>query len=296
MKNNNIDVVLVTYNPDMEMLRRCIESIHSQVRKIWIVDNDSTGNCIQLDLVDGYSNIELIQLSENKGIAYAQNEGITKSLKSESEYILLSDQDTAYPEEFVKQMRSTFDEQFDRVAAVAPLFHNVVGKEGDGFIVLSKWGYVEIFPTEGLHKINQAIASGLLIKSSTLNAIGFMDEDLFIDWVDFEWCWRAIAKDYLIIGNANVLIEHNLGDGVIKVGNREITTRSPIRHYYMARNGFHLAWHCPYLDFRHKLILVYSSVRLVAGFSIFVKPRVTNLRMTVLGFYHSLIGRLGRLD
>lgn len=296
--NNTVDVVLVTFNPDVGGLIKCIHSIEFQVRKIWIVDNYSAECDVRVSLIDISNKIELIQLNENKGIAYAQNIGIQRSLADDSDYLLLSDQDTVYPEQFVKQMLVTFyDKQFNNIAAVAPLFHDAVGRNNnEGFVKLSQFGFSKIFPSKGIHEINQAIASGFIIKATTFNTIGLMDEDLFIDWVDIEWCWRAIAKGYLILGNADVLIEHNLGDNVTNVGHRYITIRSPIRHYYITRNAFHLAWHCSSLDFWHKLCLSYKGMRYIIGFSLFVRPRAKNMKMTLLGLYHSIIGKLGRLD
>lgn len=44
-----------------------------------------------------------------------------------------------------------------------------------------------------------------------------MNERFIIDWVDFEWCWRAREKGYQIIGNANVLITRQLGDAAATI-------------------------------------------------------------------------------
>ena len=295
--NNKIDVVLVTFNPDVEMLIKCIHSIEFQVRKIWLVDNHSTECDVQVNLIDISHKIELIQLSENKGIAYAHNIGIEKAIGNHADYILLSDQDTIYPKNYLKKMMTVFDEQSDRVAGVAPLFHDAVGRNNnEGFVVLSRFGYSKIFPSKGVHEVNQAIASGFVVKSSTFDDIGLMDAELFIDWVDYEWCWRAIAKGYSVLGNADMLIEHHLGDSSVRVGSKGVNLRSPFRHYFITRNAFHLAWRSPYLDVYHRITLVYKGLSYILGYSILSKPRLMNLKMTLLGLYHSIIGKLGRLD
>jgi len=294
---NKIDVVLVTFNPNIDMLIKCIRSLELQVRKIWVVDNYSTECDVQIDLIDVSNKIQLISLSENKGIAYAQNIGIKQSLAGGGDYILLSDQDTVYPEQFVKQMLATFEEkQFNNIAAVAPLFHDDVGgNTNDGFAQISRFGYSQVFPEAGVYEINHTIASGLIIKLSTINNIDLMDEELFIDWVDYEWCWRAIAKGYCILGNANILIEHHLGDRSTTVGSKCVNLRSPVRHYYITRNAFYLAWRSPYLDIWHRIALIYKGILYIVGYSTLSKPRLTNLKKTLLGLYHSIIGRLGRL-
>lgn len=296
--DNKIDVVLVTYNPNIGMVRGCIDSLVLSVRKIWIVDNYSTECSIKDDLGDIYGNVELIQLGENKGIAFAQNIGIQKAIEEGADYILLSDQDTVYPTGFSENMVGVFDNgQFENIAAVAPLFRDVNGTENNnGFTLSSLFSYYQAFPKKGIHKIYFAIASGMIVKASVIKEIGGMDEDLFIDWVDMEWCWRALKGKYLILGNANMIIEHSLGDCKIKIAHKNITVRKPIRHYYITRNAFHLASRCPYIDIWHRLNLMYRGLRYIAVFSLVSKPRVVNLKMTLLGMYHGIVGRQGRLD
>jgi len=297
MKNNTIDAVLVTYNPDKDLLKSCINSLSFQVRKIWIINNYSIDFNVEDELFDDFNNIEVISLGENKGIAYAQNHGIKKSLYCQAKFILLSDQDTIYPENFVQKILPAFVAKNNPVAAIAPLFHDAVGnKKNDVFILLSKFGYSIIFPDKGHYEINHAIASGLILNSEYLFDIGLMNTDLFIDWVDFEWCWRAISKGYCIIGNANVVIKHNLGDAQVHVAEKSMTVRSSLRHYYIVRNAFYLARHSPSLNFLHRLNLFYWGVCHVAAYSILAKPRLENIKLTFLGFYHGVTRRLGRLD
>jgi len=295
MLDSLTDVVLVIYKPDIKTLKCCIDSIHMQVRTIWVIDNCSI-NC-NVDALLAYTNVKLIQLEENRGIAHAQNLGIKKSLENKSKYILLSDQDTIYPENFINQMILIFNGALKNIAAVAPLFHNTISTDkNDGFIVLSKLGYSKIFPKKGIHSIYQAIASGLIIRSSTLNEIGLMNAALFIDWVDYEWCWRVIANGYQVVGNANIVIEHTLGDNIRRLSRKAITIRTPLRHYYIIRNNFYLAIWSPYLDFRRRLFLLYKGVSHILAYSFLATPKIENFKMTVLGLYHGVTRRLGRLD
>jgi len=297
MKKNIIDVVIVTYSPDKEILKSCIDSIYSQVRKIWIINNFSSSFSFKEGEFNNFNKVELILLNENEGIAHAQNIGIQQAIAAKSDYILLSDQDTVYPENFVEKMLPAFTSEKCRIAAVAPLFHNTVGnKKNEGFILLSKLGYSTIFPDQGYYKINHAIASGLIIKSEYLPETGLMNTGLFIDWVDFEWCWRAISKGYYIIGNANIVMEHNLGDSQVHVADKSMTVRAPLRHYYIVRNVFYLACYSPYLNFLHRINLFYWGAVHVAAYSILAKPRLENIKLTFLGVYHGVTRRLGRLD
>lgn len=296
MTSCKVDLILVTYNPDIGVLVRNIKSIEQQVRQIIIVDNCSTRMDLSVELNQRFNQLKIILCNENLGIAEAQNIGIQYSLARNSDYILLSDQDTVFPKNYVNKMLPAFAVK-PKVAAVSPIFHDIVrGKINSGFLVLSRFGFSKIFPSEGIHDINHAIASGLIIKADFIEYIGLMNSDLFIDWVDYQWCWMALNKGYFLLGNADVVIEHHLGDSAIDIGGRSIGLRSVKRHYYITRNAFYLATRCKDLDALHRATLFFKSFGYLFGYPALAKPRFENLKMTTLGFYHGLIGRLGRLD
>jgi len=286
-------VVYVTYNPDIELLAKSIESIYHQVDKIYVVDN-TPGGCKELERFAKLKNIQIIYLLDNFGIAYAQNVGIRKALEEGAEYIMLSDQDTVYPENYIKEMLKGFSYD-EKVAAVAPRFVDINSGKEAGFIKPSIF-FKRFYPKSGTHEVMQAIASGKILKAKYLNSIGLMNEKLFMDWVDFEWCWRARKKGYKIIGNANIIISHKLGEKSKNIGFRNVNIRSHIRHYYITRNAFYLALYSKDLDIFHRVLLFLKSFRYILGYPLLAKPHLTNLKYCLLGFWHGITKRLGRLE
>jgi rhamnosyltransferase len=290
-----IDAVIVTYNPDISLLKRCINSVIKDLRYIYIIDNNSN----KLELKTESKKIKFVELADNMGLAYAQNIGIKRSLEEKSDYILISDQDTSYPRDYVKNMLLEFDNfsDIDKVAAIAPLFMDPKQvKANEGFFVKSLFGVKKFYPKDGLHEVFQAIASGKVLNAKSLSEIGLMNEDLFIDWVDFEWCWRARKKGYKIIGNANVIITHQLGDAAVTIGHKVITLRNPLRHYYITRNCVYLALRCDNLGVAHRVNLFFKLFKYALGFPIFSKPHLKQLKYTLIGLWHGIIGKMGRLD
>lgn len=287
-----ICVVYVTYEPNFNLLRRSIESISNQVEMVILIDNSIKNN--EVKFFESV-NVKVFNLGQNIGIAAAQNIGIKKSIELGAEYIVLSDQDTTYPPDYVKKMLAVFN-KYEDIAAVAPKFIDSQKKSVDGFISLTPVFFKQFFPPSGLHEVLQAIASGKVIKTSVLSKVGLMDADLFIDWVDLEWCWRARAAGFKIIGNADVAIQHQLGDGSVDIGFREVNLRSPMRHYYITRNAFYLALYSKVLDVPHRINLFFRSFRYIVGFPVLAKPRLKNLKAVTLGFYHGVTGRLGKVD
>lgn len=285
--------VIVTYNPNLELLKQCIESLVYQCKKLHIIDNTPNG-CLELETFKNYGNVDIIYLKDNYGIAYTQNVGIKRALEENADYILLSDQDTVYPPDFAEKMLECFKE--GKVAACGPLFIDANTGKKQFFIKKGLFGFKRFYPTSGKHEILQLIASGTILNSRYLSYIGLMKEDLFIDWVDMEWCWRAKKKGYKIIGNADVIINHRLGDNVKNIGFKILTQRSPLRHYYITRNAVYLAFRCNSLGIVLRITLFLKSFRYILGFSIFMKPHTENLKYTLKGLFHGIIGRLGKLN
>jgi rhamnosyltransferase len=288
-----ITAVYVTYNADIILLKKSIESIISQVNKIYIIDNTPNKD-LRLENLKN-EKVEIIYLGDNFGIAYAQNIGIKKSLNDNADFIMLSDQDTCYPKSYIYDMLQVFS--YDKtIAAVAPRFidSNKTGK--DGFISIYPLIFKQIFPKKGLYDVMQVIASGKILRAKYLKDIGLMNENLFIDWVDIEWCWRARKKGYKIIGNADVVINHQLGDNSKNIGFREVNLRSPIRHYYITRNAFYLSLYSKNLDLLHRITLFFKSFRYIIGYPILAKPRLKNLKYVLLGLWHGVNKKLGKLN
>lgn len=296
-----IDAIFVTYKPDLKVLRDSLASIRDQVRDVYVVDNSDDLEAMNgvLSVLEGFVNINLIQVGENVGIAKAQNIGIMKALDMGACFTLLSDQDTIYPVNYVKKMIANYDSIFDKskVAAIAPNFKETNKGEGsEGFFILDGVTSVKS-KSESIHEdVSQVIASGMLIVNSMVSDIGLMDEALFIDWVDFEWCWRAKAKGARIIGCRNVEINHALGDSFIEIWGKKYSLHSPIRNYYIVRNGVSIALTKKYLPFQMRLGIFFKSIRYMFVFMLLCDRRRINVSHCVVGFFHGLIGRLGRFE
>src|SRR5690606_2060660 len=81
------------------------------------------------------------------------------------------------------------------------------------------------------------ITSGSILNLKASSKIGAFDEDLFIDLVDLEYCYRASLKGYSTIAFANIPMEHSLGktESVRSIKTARKSNRilhSPIRLYY----------------------------------------------------------------
>ncbi len=67
--------------------------------------------------------------------------------------------------------------------------------------------------------------------------VGEMDEELFIDNVDLDWCFRASDRDLELRGVADARMDHRIGDrrsGVLGVA--QVAHHPPARLYFIMRN------------------------------------------------------------
>jgi len=300
MAQSKVIAILVAYLPNKDIITGTINSINRQVSNLIIVDNSPDGCDILNDEGNfgNKANISFIIIGENVGIARAQNIGIRKALEMKADLILLSDQDTVFPNHYVRKMLNKYEQLKDKekVAAIVPDFAETNRKgERQGFTIFNSIFLRRIFPKSGCHVITQAISSGMLIPSEIFKLVGLMDEDLFIDWVDLEWCWRASSKGYKIIGCADVVIEHTLGDVVTKVVGKSYSIRTPIRDYYIIRNAVHLSLRSKYLNSGMRLNTILRSIRYLVGFTILGKPHSQHFSYSLKGFYHGITGKQGVL-
>jgi len=299
LSSSKIYAIVVCYFPKEEVLGKTLESLALQVNKIILSDNTPGGSEIAKKFQQKISNLEVIPLLKNTGIAVAQNVGIKRAINEGADFVLLSDEDTVYPENYVKEMLKAYFSLLDRekVASIVPNYADI-NKEGkrQGFVIFKGLFSRRIFPEKGLHEITQAIASGTVIPTRVFKDTGLMYEDLFLDWVDLEWCWRVRGKGYKIIGNADAVIYHKIGDVGKKLGEQFYPVHSEIRHYYIIRNCVYLALRSSYINFLMRLNLLYKSIRNTIGYSILGTPHFRHLLFCLKGIFHGLIGRLGPFE
>lgn len=287
--------ILVSYEPEATTLRGTVESLFPQVEHLFVVDNGSQIDPVDLLDLKGEEGLTIIRLGENLGIAAAQNVGIAAARDARADFVVLSDQDTVYPQGAISRLIKVF-ERWPKAAAVVPLFNDVNKSSSDGFILENSCLFSPTPVAGGEHRLLQAIASGKVIRLSTLEDIGTMDESLFIDWVDLEWCWRARHKGYQVIGSGDVEVRHSLGDTSRNIGYREVNLRSPLRHYYITRNAFSLALRTPYLSSVMRCVLFVRSLRYPFAFPILSPPRWRNVCAVTAGIVDALLGRLGKTN
>lgn len=295
--SRQVTAVVVAYNPDLTGLERLIGIVKPQVAHLVIIDNGSKTD-IQSWLTEKHKGVFSEALGNNYGIAKAQNAGIEQARINKADYVLLLDQDSAPAADMVATLLAAAEAKIAegiKLACVGPRYEDARQQNPPPFIKLNGFRLERLRCTmpDTVVAVDYLIASGSLVPLATLDAVGGMREDLFIDYVDIEWGLRAQHKGYSSFGVCAARMQHDLGDNPVRFLGRNIPVHSPLRHYYHFRNAVWL-YRQPWLRFNWKFVDGTRLVRKFVFYSLVTPPRFQHAGMMALGIVHGLIGRLGK--
>lgn len=282
--------VVVAYNPNHGTLAKLCGTL-SQYTKVIVVDNTPDGKV----LLEG-NVCTWVACKENLGIAGAQNIGIRMARSRGAQAVAFFDQDS----QVLSELLPTLSQALDQIGSgvVVPVCLDArTGCEYPSFRI-NKIGWpsqVFIDGSQKLTPVDMAISSGSLVSSDVFDSAGLMDESLFIDYVDFEWCARVRSAGFEIMAVPGAEMMHAIGDFSIKSAGLHVFIHSPTRCYYRVRNPFHLLRY-PHIRFIYAMRQIISAlVQHLLQFSSSDNPRL-HVQMGLKGLAHGLIGRRGRLS
>lgn len=294
----DVFAVIVTYNPDLDVLETLLDSLLPQVACAIIVDNGSSVDLGTWILHVRHDNLILHKLSQNYGIAYAQNIGVEKLGVGREGFILLSDQDSKPAGNMVYELKNAALQLIakgKKVAAVGPCYIDKRQNNPPPFIRIEGLAVRRQYADkpDSVVDVDYLIASGCLIPVEVLHSVGKMNVDLFIDYVDIEWGLRAKALGFQSFGVFAARMEHSLGDEHVNFIGKQIPLHSPLRHYYLVRNGFWL-YKQKGLPLNWKFVDGYRMLIRICFYTLFAKPRRKHFSMMMRGLVHGLKSRMGR--
>lgn len=229
MKNSSIKiaVIILSYNGE-KYFPELFASLRSQTlspQEIVIVDNNSQDNSVQY-IQENFPEATLIVGKKNLGFAGGNNLGIKKALESKPDYIFLLNQDTVCDSRCLEILAKKAQRE-DNFFAAQPLImcwppqDNLIQTSGNRLHFLG-FGYSGNYKKKAFPKVikkidqNPAYLSGaaLFIRSSILEKIGLLDEDLFLYHEDTDLCWRAKLRGYSLKVFPEALIYHKYTEAI----------------------------------------------------------------------------------
>jgi rhamnosyltransferase len=284
-----IGAIVPTYNPDEDLEVR-LRDISHQTDRLYLVDDGSSPEVLsRIRAVAQRLGCQLIENAGNLGIATAFNRGAAAALRDGCDHVLLLDQDTLVEPEMARRMTAMLAQASDsRIAVLAANYLDSGGRPA-----------YRLSPELEISDVDIAISSGSLIPTAVYHSLGGMDESLFIDEVDHDFCLRARLRGYRVTATREPLTRHQVGrQRLFRVAGVafSMSNHRPLRRYYMARNRVVITRR--YL--RHfpgwVLGMLFRSAVEVSLLPFLEREGPRKLRAVVLGLAHGLVGRRGRLD
>ena len=305
MRNNPsraATAVIVALDPDPKIFLDLLHAIAPQVTGVVVVDNSADRNRIASLLRDhSLDQCVLIANGRNVGLAAAQNTGIDHALRAGAAYILLLDHDSVPAPDMVEQLAEALEsvvQTGEKCAAAGPAYVEEQSQSESRFVQIGRLGMRRVrcdIAAPVKVRADLLIASGMLIPAQALREIGMMDETLFVDHVDTDWCWRAREKGYRMVGVCGAKLSHRLGDRPARsFAGRRFFIRSPARHYFFFRNSV-LLYRRAYSPMVWKIGDALRLLPLAVAALIFCTPRMRHMRAIARGVLDGLRGRSGPL-
>lgn len=223
----NVGILIVTYNPNMSDFRQNLDHIRKLEQTVLIVDNGSKEEIREAMATLADNELVFLKcLEKNMGIGYAQNVGLKTF--TDKKYIFFLDQDS-----YIEK---------DKFNKLVLDFEDVLTHDKNAVMLgpaLDLAGY-KMNSGKGIKLVDKVISSGSLMALDALKTVGFMRDKYFIDFIDYEWCWRANRLGKHIYQDNNVEMQHET-DGVPRKNGHTID--SLFRLFYIFRNGTFLIVH-----------------------------------------------------
>jgi rhamnosyltransferase len=276
--------VVVAYFPNLEQLIFNIESYANDLDKLIIWNNtpNQSEACFH-SLKSRYADKILIMGNgKNEGIGYALNRAAEWGITNNYDYLLTMDQDSYFDKNsMTRYIKLIQNNDSEGILAYASMLHLISG---------------DTPPFEGIFRaMKLCITSGTVYPLEVFRKIGFFQEELFIEGIDFELCWRAEKYHLKTLLVNQVYLNHSVGNRKehrllgLKV---HTYNYAPVRLYYSVRNITYL--YKKYKDHGYMKSYIYHNMfKRSIAIILLEKDKRKKLNAMLLGFIHGLKGKLG---
>ncbi len=260
--------VVILYNPDEKKVLKNISTYIHSLTLLLVYDNSEKYNpSIEISLINYSKKIKYFSFLENKGIAFRLNQAIEFAKNYGYDFLLTMDQDSSFSDDDIENYFSIIKN--NKIANVAqfgincqPSFTKILSKPE---IAIS------------------LITSGSVINLKHIDNVGIFDESFFIDFVDTEFSYRVTNKGYINLLCSNIVLNHSIGNLIlarsfVNFRKSQRIIHSPIRVYYILRNGL-------FLLFRNKSLTYIQKKDVIRSMKIIKNDLLYNPNLREVYFY-----------
>ena len=231
---SKITAIVSLYNPGSENIKNVFD-ISLQADRVVVCDNSPVDNG---DSFAGNDKIIYVSELRNKGLPGAFNAVLKDDCFgwTEDEYVIFFDQDSIINSDHIKKLIDEFENLSShglKIGCVGPVFYNRA---------LQKKKLPRAYKrlNENSIAVKGVITSSMVCRYDVLAEVGFWNEELFLDMVDWDLCWRLMREGYLCVTTDVSVMSHAVGEGVKRVGPIKLRIAVPVREYYQTRDSITL--------------------------------------------------------
>lgn len=197
-----------------------------------VVDNNPNGLASFNEL-----SCDLYIVNANRGgIAGGFNRGVEAAIEAGAQWVTLLDQDSRLSPAALDHLRGAWHQNPEAMLVVGPMIWDRARGEIHG----KARRHAQFDASSGRPWLSTRllISSGSTFATRHWDQLGCFCEDLFIDFVDHAWSFRAQARGFRLLQHADVYLEQLFGSRhpVLLCRLMGMQLYSPIRHYYGLRN------------------------------------------------------------
>jgi rhamnosyltransferase len=229
----DICAIITAYYPDESILKN-ISRLEEQVSTIIIADN--TPYVDNSEMFGKYTKVLYRSNKINLGLSMAFNQCFSLACVKNSDFIFFLDQDSLISENLVEVLVKDYIGLLERNINVGCLGPLHLEKNSNQIISPS---IRHVLPLS-LYKVDTMITSSMLTTYNRLSRIGFWSEDIFLDWADWDLCFKFNQLGFHCCLSKRITLKHKLGKSTKRILCFSLRDDNPVRTYYQVRDGLKL--------------------------------------------------------
>ena len=245
--NLRLAAIYTTYHPDSNFRKR-IENVIKNSSATIVVDNTPGGHSFSAEEMSG---VTLLQDGVNRGLGAALNAGIKEARAKNCNAVVLFDQDSSPSAEFTTALLQGLVFAGSLVIIGPKLIDDKLKNTSANVYQLNN--------VSQFKEVTCIATSGMCFRIDNVARDELFTEDFFLDFVDFDWCWRMRSKGWKVFQLNSLEMDHRLGLAQRKFLGLTYHIPAPYRHYFQFRDALKLIgiYYVPiYSRFRLSAILL----------------------------------------
>lgn len=286
----NIVALVTIFNPNSSVVEN-VRQIAAQVSYVILSDNSSFNNS---ELFKSIKNCTYIFNNQNLGLSAAFNKCMNLDVAKKSDFIIFFDQDSQIEEKYIERLVSDFEflETKTQLGILGPQYFDTSKNQ----VVSLPKNAKQI--ANNCFIVTEVITSSMLTKYEILKAVDFWNENVFLDYADFDFCWRVIQAGFYVCQDCNIVLNHSLGKNAQKmflpVKNKYVLQNYwvPVRYYYQTREAVKLFWK-KYVPKQWKRnFLIHNTIEILMHLY-YLPQKCERFKYFCKGMFDGLLGKNG---